>query len=114
MPSILVCWVGNTDLRAAAEPEAIGLGPIGQAVEAGGYDEVSLLSDHPEGRLAPYLTWLRQRTPVPIIVHPAPLSSPTHFGEIYEACVLARGRARSSWRGPSTGPARAETSPSWP
>ena len=45
---VLVAWVGRTDLRAPAESEEVGLGPIAQALDARAFDEVFLLSDYDE------------------------------------------------------------------
>ena len=87
MKSVLICWTGKTDLRAPKESEQVGLGPIAQAVEARSYDEVVLISDYPAGEVSPYLDWLKSRTPINISVHYEKLSSPTHFGEIYETTV---------------------------
>ena len=87
MKNILVSWIGFTDLRAPKEFEQVGLGPIAQALEARSYDEVVLISDYPEGEVSPYRVWLKARAPVNIAVHYQQLSSPTHFGEIYETTV---------------------------
>jgi hypothetical protein len=62
MGTILVSWIGNTDLSAPTETARVGLGPIAQAVTARSYDEVVLLSDFPAARTSPYLTWLRSQT----------------------------------------------------
>jgi transcriptional regulator with PAS, ATPase and Fis domain len=88
MPNkILVCWIGNTDLRASAGDESAGQGPIGQVVTARTYDQVLLLSDFPKGETSSYCSWLRERTNAQIESKLCKLSSPTHFGEIYEAAV---------------------------
>lgn len=87
MKSVLVSWIGFTDLRAPKEAEQVGLGPIAQAVEARKYDKVTLISDYLEGEVSPYLDWLRSRTQTKIAVHYLKLSSPMHFGEIYEAAA---------------------------
>ncbi len=87
MQNILISWIGFTDLRAPNETEQVGIGPIAQAVEARSYDQVVLISDYPEGEVANYLDWLKSRTRTKITVHYHKLSSPVHFGEIYEAAV---------------------------
>lgn len=76
-----------TDLRAPREFGQVGLGPIAQAMEARSYDEAALISDYPEGEISAYLDWLKARTATHIRVHYQRLSSPTHFGEIYETAV---------------------------
>ncbi|MEW6489800.1 MAG: hypothetical protein AB1578_18065 [Thermodesulfobacteriota bacterium] len=87
MADVLVCWLGNTDLKAAQGDPAAGLGPIGRAVAARPFGAVHLLSDYPKSRFAPYAAWLRTQTSAPIRVRAEPLSGPTRFGEIYEAAV---------------------------
>jgi transcriptional regulator with PAS, ATPase and Fis domain len=89
MRGVLFAWLGRTDLRAPAEPDVVGTGPIAQAVDARPFDEVHLLSDYPSDVVAPYLAWLRARTKARVEVVHAPLSGPTDFGEIYEAAGRA-------------------------
>jgi DNA-binding NtrC family response regulator len=81
----LVCWIGNTDLRAAEGKEPGG--PVAQAVEARSFDRIVLLSDHPKAHAEAYCGWLRERTSVPIQLEPRKLTGPTEFGEIYSAVV---------------------------
>jgi transcriptional regulator with PAS, ATPase and Fis domain len=81
----LVAWIGNTDLRAAAGDPVAGLGPIGQAVGARTFDKVVLLSDFPREKTEEYCTWLGKQSPAEVRFELRKLSSPTHFGEIYEA-----------------------------
>src|SRR5690242_11654670 len=89
MRQVLVAWVGNADLRAPAECERVGVGPIAQALDAREFDEAFLLSDHDEKAVAPYLKWLRSRSTAGIEILEEKLSGPTQFGEIYEASVRA-------------------------
>lgn len=96
---ILVAWIGKTDLRAPAEGEVVGLGPIAQAIEARIFDSVSLLSDYDDKLVRPYLKWLRGRSSVRIEVLPEKLSGPTQFGEIYEAAVRGIEHALGEKRG---------------
>ena len=93
MRKVLVAWVGRTDLRAPAESEAVGLGPIAQAVDARVFKEVLLLSDYDERVVGSYVKWLRVRTKTRIEVLHERLSGPTEFGEIYEAAVRGVQRA---------------------
>ena len=85
-------------MRAPAESEAVGVGPIAQAIDAGTFDEVYLLSDYDNKSVGPYLKWLKARTNVRIEVLPEPLSGPTQFGEIYEAAVRGVQRALGEGR----------------
>jgi DNA-binding NtrC family response regulator len=90
---VLVAWIGNTDLRAPAESEQVGVGPIAQALEARPFDEALLLSNFEPRDIASYLKWLRGRTKARIDILEATLTRPTEFGEIYEAAVRAGERA---------------------
>jgi len=84
---VLVSWIGATDLRAVAEEESVGLGPVAQALLASEYTEAVLISDYSKVRVAPYLDWLAARSDVPVRLELRPLSGPTEFGEIYTAAV---------------------------
>ncbi len=85
MAQILICWLGATDLKAASKNEKVGLGPIAQAAIARSYDEIALISDYGKDRTSPYIKWLQEKTPAKTTVYYEPLSSPTNFGEIYQA-----------------------------
>jgi DNA-binding NtrC family response regulator len=89
MSRVLLCWIGHADLKASRSEEGAGLGPIGKAVEARPFDRVTLLSDYTKATGAAYVKWLRGQTDVSVTLIHAPLSSPTHFGEIHEAAVRA-------------------------
>lgn len=89
MKSALFAWIGMADLRASEDSADGGLGPIGQAVTAFGYDWVILLSDHEKTKTSSYVKWLAKRGSSAVEAIKAPLSSPTHFGEIYEHVVAA-------------------------
>lgn len=93
MRKVLVAWVGRTDLRAPAEGDEVGVGPIAQALDARAFDEAFLLSDYDERTVAPYVKWLRGRSKVRVEVLAEKLSGPTQFGEIYEAARRAVERA---------------------
>lgn len=88
-PSVLVAWVGSTDLRAATEEDAVGVGPIAQAIDARSFDEIVLLSDFEKNAVEPYLKWLRSRGAASLRVEYRSLTGPTNFGEIYRHAVEA-------------------------
>lgn len=88
-----MAWIGKTDLRAPAEGELVGLGPIAQALDGRPFDEAFLLSDYDDKVVQPYLKWLRARSSLRIEVLAEKLSGPTQFGEIYEAAVRGIERA---------------------
>jgi len=81
----LLCWLGSTDLKAATGQTDVGLGPVAQAVEARTYREVVLLSNWENGNVESYVAWLQQKTSSQITLQQVQLSSPTNFGDIYQA-----------------------------
>ncbi|MEJ2169915.1 MAG: sigma 54-interacting transcriptional regulator [Desulfobacterales bacterium] len=87
MKSILFSWIGFTDLKASRGEKNLGLGPIAQAVSERSFHEVILIYDVPDSDCKHYVEWLRPYTPAQIRTKKAVLSSPTHFGDIYEAAV---------------------------
>ncbi len=87
MRRVLMTWVGKTDLRAPMETEAVGLGPIAQAVLARTFDVAYLITDYPENEVAQYCRWLEAQTSTRLAVVVEKLTGPTNFGEIYEAAV---------------------------
>jgi DNA-binding NtrC family response regulator len=91
--SVLLAWIGNTDLRAPTEARTSGDGPIAQALVARPFDEAWLISDHEDRLAAPYVKWLRSKSSARIEVLPERLSGPTDFGQIYHAAVRSVERA---------------------
>ena len=87
MPSLLISWVGGTDLRAPKEKEVVGNGPIAQALVARSFDAAVLISDYPKTKVAPFLKWLRPQTDAEVTALYESLSGPTNFGEIYEVAT---------------------------
>ena len=89
MTNLLISWIGRADLRAADDgPNGTdGPGPIAQALAERSYDSAVLISDYPKEATAPFLEWLRPRVQTSVTACYEPLSSPTQFGEIYEAAV---------------------------
>jgi transcriptional regulator with PAS, ATPase and Fis domain len=85
--NILLAWLGMTDIRAAQNEKAVGLGPIAQAVASREFDRVELLSNFQKEQNLFYLKWLQQQTNRSISFHSISLTGPTNFGEIYEAVV---------------------------
>ena len=92
MPTIdaeqhLLAWIGYTDLKAAAGDPKAGRGPIAQAVLAESYTSIHLLSDLSPQETKKYVKWLSDQTTAEVCSYPSQLSSPTNFGEIYEAAT---------------------------
>ncbi|MDQ5909324.1 MAG: hypothetical protein QG599_1419 [Pseudomonadota bacterium] len=83
--SLLVSWIGQTDLNAANGDPNAGIGPIAQAAAFKPFARLVLLSDYTPEKTQHYLDWLRQRTDAALDFRPCTLSSPMHFGEIYQA-----------------------------
>jgi transcriptional regulator with PAS, ATPase and Fis domain len=87
-----------TDLKAARGELGASLGPIGQACRLRGFSAVHLLSDHASARTKEYADWLASQMTSGVAVHPATLSGPTEFGEIYEAAIAVVGGVLASTR----------------
>ncbi|WP_318557187.1 sigma-54 dependent transcriptional regulator [Geobacter anodireducens] len=80
-----MAWLGNTDLRAVTDEEKIGLGPVAQAVVARNFERLVLLSNYGEEEVDAYLNWLKTKKDILVTVRSVQLTSPTDFGEIYQA-----------------------------
>jgi transcriptional regulator with PAS, ATPase and Fis domain len=89
MKSTLFSWIGFTDLKASKGEKNIGLGPIAQAASERSFQKIILISDVPEPDCGTYAEWLKTYTSANIQTRKVALSSPTHFGEIYEAATAA-------------------------
>ena len=95
MNKTLVCWIGLTDLKSSRGDEE-GIGPIGQAVKQHDYFAVDLISNSPKKDGVVYAEWLRTLTDATITIHQVKLSSPMHFGEVFEAADEIVGKVLSS------------------
>jgi DNA-binding NtrC family response regulator len=84
----LLAWIGNTDLRAGDESKT-GDGPIARAAVAMEFDRIYLLSNYSKDKTRTFVKWLAGQTAAEVQPLFAPLTSPTNFGEIYEAAVKA-------------------------
>lgn len=81
--SILLAWLGNTDLRASESDASDNSGPILDALNALHFDALHLLSDHNPQKTSAYTQWISQKTTTAITSHQVKLTSPTSFEEIY-------------------------------
>jgi len=86
---VLFSWIGFADIQAATEELENRLGPIATAALDRQFSTIVLLSDHSRKITEKYCKWLKQLTEAEIKTHQFSLSSPTHFGEIYEAALTA-------------------------
>ena len=95
MRSILISWIGNTDLKAS-QGGAEGIGPVAKAVEDGTYDDAFLLTTYGD-EAERYREWLEGRASgISLHLLHERLTSPTAFGEVYPAAVRACERARAA------------------
>lgn len=85
--SILLAWLGNTDLRASESSDSGELGPILGAVKAFTFEAVHLLSDHAAQATRAYARWLGEQTNATVSSHQVKLTSPTSFEEIFRAAT---------------------------
>ena len=81
---ILFAWIGSADLRAA-RGEDDPPGPIAQAVAVRTFGHLVLLCNYPADQGRAYVNWLSAQTKITLEWHPVALSSPVHFGDIYQA-----------------------------
>ncbi|WP_319780052.1 sigma-54 factor interaction domain-containing protein [Maridesulfovibrio sp.] len=86
MRKILFCWIGRTDLNAAAG-EIETPGPVAKTVKSNIFDfsEVVLFCNYVAEIGEDYVSWLQGQTNTPIRFIYCSLSSPTNFEEIYLA-----------------------------
>jgi DNA-binding NtrC family response regulator len=85
MTKTLISWLGRTDLQARTQSEQVGLGPIAQAIGARGYDRLELLCDYSKKEVEPFVVWLKEQQSIEIVLHFVSITSPVHFGDIYES-----------------------------
>lgn len=86
---VLVAWLGNNDLKAAGllngTLAANEIGPIAEALRTIKFDVLHLLCDQSKANTTAYLNWLQAQNPIQAQAHFVSLSSPVHFGDIYNA-----------------------------
>ncbi len=87
MTTILVAWIGRTDIDASNGVERAGLGPIAQAVTNRSFDKVVLISNYSKEENSSYISWLQAKTKAEIEHYYESLTSPTNYEEIYHADV---------------------------
>lgn len=89
--NVLLCWVGGNDLKALSGSDA---GPVLSTLRAESFDQVELLSSYPAEKVEPYLAWLREQVSAQVNVSYESLTSPVHFGDIYQAANAHLARLR--------------------
>ncbi len=89
-----MCWIGAADLKAAEGNASIG--PIASALGSLQFDRVVLLSNYADSENRSFTKWIGKRTKAQVTVEKVELSSPTDFGEVYQAadkaCRSASGK----------------------
>lgn len=83
MPQILICWIGHTDLKCSRFPTQQGLGPVGQALADGKYDEVHLLANYAPKETEEYVEFAKSLSEAKLVRHQVSLTSPMDFDEVY-------------------------------
>jgi transcriptional regulator with PAS, ATPase and Fis domain len=85
MKNILVCWLGETDLKALQGSDDIG--PIAKAVKAIRCDEVHIISDLGPDNNSRYINWLSGKTDGKIEIHSTDYSGQATFENVSAATV---------------------------
>lgn len=83
MQRLLVSWIGGNDL-SNINREGDNRGPVISTLLDQSFDRVELLYNYPEKDVKPYLAQLAKETGANINSRKIGLSSPIHFGEIYQ------------------------------
>ena len=96
MPSVLLAWIGQTDLDCASGRRP-GRGPVASAVAAREFDALVLLSNYAQEKNGPYLGWLDAGGAPPAHLRHEPLRDPTDYGAIHAAAVRAMAFAREKF-----------------
>jgi len=94
----MMAWMGNTDLRAS-EASTSPDGPIARSLAEMQFERVLLLSNYSKEKTKAFVKWIEKQTKAEVEPLFAVLSSPTNFGEIYEAAANACEIARTDAKG---------------
>lgn len=94
--SWLFSWIGETDHQCAEGTRGKELGPIASAMkEHTRFERVCLLTNYPFERSKAYTDWLEHETGYSDVnLYQVDLSSPIHYGQIYENVSAELSRAR--------------------
>ncbi|NLI76533.1 MAG: sigma 54-interacting transcriptional regulator [Candidatus Riflebacteria bacterium] len=97
--SVLLAWIGATDLKASRDELNGQLGPTAQAVAQMNFTHAYLLNNYPDADGERYRAWLAARSKTRIVLVKAALTKPTMLGEIYEAATDALARVARDLKG---------------
>ncbi len=92
--TILLAWLGNTDIRASEAKDSAEQGPILNAANALEFQSVHLLSNQQKTKARAYVKWLERKSGLEVNLHSLTLSSPTNHEEIYRAAVAVIEKVR--------------------
>ncbi len=93
---ILLAWIGKTDLLASVGDLNVGSGPIAQATDSRSFDAVDLLSNYSEVESTRFVEWLSKRSSSEVRLHSVQITSPIHFGDIYQRATEVLGGLRGN------------------
>ncbi|NEV60378.1 sigma-54 interaction domain-containing protein [Thiorhodococcus minor] len=87
MDRILVSWIGRKDLeaRTRSREHAEAQGPVLSTLLAERFGRAELIYNYETSEVEPYLDWLGEQCTIPLNSAHAQLTTPVHFGEIYQA-----------------------------
>lgn len=80
---VLISWVGNADLEGLEKPD--NPGPLLRIAKHERFDEIHLLSNQSKTVIEPLRMALENALAAFVQVHSVRLTSPIHFGDIYQA-----------------------------
>ena len=96
MPSVLLAWIGQTDLDCASGRRS-GRGPIASVAAARALDGIVLISNYAAERNDAYRGWLEESGAAPVHLRHERLRDPTDYGAIHAAAVRAMDFAREKF-----------------
>lgn len=99
MPTILLAWLGQTDLDCMAGKKK-GAGPTASVVAVRSFDALVLLSNYELTKSEKYVEWLLARGAPPIDFRHIPLDDPTDYSAIHNAVIEVFERIEGEF-GPS-------------
>ncbi len=84
---VLISWIGGNDLQANPEHPKYhrSMGPLLATLKEKKIVRAYLLYNYSKKEVEPYLKWLQTQVDAEIIAEQTKLSSPVHFGDIYQA-----------------------------
>src|SRR5262245_32967223 len=85
----LAAWVGTQDIEASRQTGGASIGPIGQALETGHFDEVLLLANQDAPTVQNCCGWLSSRYAAKIGLSQVSLADPTDIEAIHAHTVGA-------------------------